>query len=98
MALTNPSMCLACKHLRHSPWGFNTDERPTCIAYPDGIPDTYWIGGVAHTDPDGNDRGVQFELNPAKAGTLEAYIRYWYTPDDQSHPDISGESRLEIDL
>lgn len=91
-----PSICFACKHFNQSIWGLNTDEPQTCDAYPDGIPARYLRGGMAHTDPDGDDQGITFELNPAKSGALDTFIQFWYEPDPGTPPEESGGSRLEI--
>jgi len=48
-------MCTDCKH-------FSVREgKLRCEAFPDGIPDEIFLGGVEHTKPYKGDNGIQYE-------------------------------------
>lgn len=53
MPLRISVLCATCGH-----W----TEGLQCTAYPDGIPDAIWSGGVDHRRPFAGDRGIVYEL------------------------------------
>lgn len=48
--------CFECVHFRG-----RTEAGPTCEAFPGGIPDDIYFGGVDHRRPYPGDRGVRWE-------------------------------------
>ena len=51
--------CAICMHGKH----FKTmgNMKPVCSAFPQGIPETVWIGTLLHTKPINGDHGFQYE-------------------------------------
>jgi len=46
-------ICSLCRH--------QGEDRYTCEAFPDGIPDEIWFGQVDHKTPYPRDNGIRFE-------------------------------------
>jgi len=66
-----PNMCFSCKHLQEP---FDIDGgNPACAAYPEGIPDVYWVAGAPHVDPD-EDGGIVWELADDSDIVLDAWV------------------------
>jgi len=61
MTTPGPYLCLACRHRRWSA-APRDDDRPTCAAFPDGIPEAISPGGGDHTRPWPGDHGITFAL------------------------------------
>lgn len=58
------SLCYDCRHLHEvTDEQIFGDEKQTCEAFPYGIPDEIFHGGVEHTDPYKGDNGIQYEPN-----------------------------------
>lgn len=72
-------ICAACRHLgertvdRITKDGWFAGETPTCLAFPDGIPDEIWLGGYDHRRAFFGDLGVHFELGPGGEEDLAAF-------------------------
>ena len=49
--------CMSCSHFR----GSFEKSRPSCTAFPVGIPDAIWIGDFDHNSPFEGDKGIRFE-------------------------------------
>lgn len=49
-------VCNLCTH-----YHINREEKNTCDAFPDGIPEEIWVGDNDHTKPYEGDHGIQFE-------------------------------------
>lgn len=54
-----PEQCKDCRHLRGEPRVGN--ERWSCRAFPEGIPDDIYLGEFDHTEPHWDDGGIQYE-------------------------------------
>ena len=51
-------LCLYCEQAYTTTFAGNTR---TCIAFPEGIPDSIWLSRVDHRMPIAGDRGIQFQ-------------------------------------
>jgi len=49
--------CNSCIH--YITW--ETRDKKTCSAFPEGIPDIIWFGKNPHTKPYPGDKGIRFE-------------------------------------
>ena len=49
--------CISCSHFRAS----FEKSRPSCLAFPLGIPDEIWEGNFDHNNSFEGDRGIRFE-------------------------------------
>ena len=49
--------CRSCSHFRAS----FEKGRPSCLAFPIGIPEEIWVGDFDHNNPFQGDRGIMFE-------------------------------------
>lgn len=58
------NICVICTH-------YKGDEK--CNAFPKQIPDEIWIGRRDHREPYTNDKGIQYELQKARAQGGEAF-------------------------
>ncbi|HMK59706.1 MAG TPA: hypothetical protein VK452_01005 [Dissulfurispiraceae bacterium] len=54
--------CLGCVHFR----GSFEKNRPSCTAFPLGIPDNIWEGDFDHNNPFEGDNNVRFEAVAAE--------------------------------
>jgi hypothetical protein len=63
-----PSLCFYCIH------ALPVLGKPTCTAFPDGIPAEVYEGNADHRKPFPGDHGIRFELDPTK-GTLPEYLK-----------------------
>ncbi len=59
--LAKPDPCFGCLHFTGIYAVSDTDHRPICKAFPDGIPDEIAYGDNNHTDPYPGDNGIQYE-------------------------------------
>lgn len=59
-------ICSFCTHLIAWPGG----QRPTCAAYPQGIPDSILTNRVDHRQPQPGDHGLQYVPTPGTAGDV----------------------------
>ena len=59
-----PADCDSCRN--------KTDNAPTCLAFPNGIPRPLLDGDVGHKMPFPGDNGVRYEPDPAKIEALRA--------------------------
>jgi len=55
-----PPVCYRCAHYSFNVYT-NPDGFRRCSAFPDGIPDAIFIGGIDHTSPFPGDNGIMFE-------------------------------------
>ncbi len=59
-------MCQLCKHYRQ--------DKRTCTAFPDGVPDAIYYGHHDHRRPYPGDKGILFDLSEdAKTGRLSLW-------------------------
>jgi len=56
MILEKQPVCMACKHYDREDL-----KKPSCAAFPVGIPDEIWLQGNDHTKPFPGDKGIRFE-------------------------------------
>lgn len=70
-----PNMCMSCTHLQGNPFDIEQGP-PRCDAFPERIPDGYWLG-APHVDPDGTDNEIVWELDEDKEDMLEVYFGFW---------------------
>ncbi|MBT4815295.1 MAG: hypothetical protein HON70_06330 [Lentisphaerae bacterium] len=54
---------MKCRHFNREAW--TDDDRRTCPAFPEGIPDEIWRGDNNHQAPFEGDNGIQFEARDA---------------------------------
>ncbi|MEX0601134.1 MAG: hypothetical protein WD021_06725 [Rhodothermales bacterium] len=66
MKMQVQSMCTACSHLNR-----DRDDRHTCEAFPEGIPEDIWMNQHDHHEPYPGDQGVRFELQTIKTLSAE---------------------------
>jgi hypothetical protein len=53
------TICGECAHFSEE--AREEDHRPTCAAFPGGIPDEILFDGFDHREPHPDDNGIQFE-------------------------------------
>ncbi|MCW4050498.1 MAG: hypothetical protein NWE89_12270 [Candidatus Bathyarchaeota archaeon] len=63
MTVIEEPLCATCKHVNFYSKQDLSVDKPTCDAFPEGIPDVFWLGGKEHTKPYSGDHGIQFEVH-----------------------------------
>lgn len=58
-------MCLSCRHYDQATPS-EVGGRAKCAAFPEGIPDGIWIGGLDHRKAYPGDRGTRFDPDPLR--------------------------------
>lgn len=53
------AVCIDCRHFQKR--ASNLNGKPTCRAFPAGIPDSIWLNGNKHTEKVDGDRGITYE-------------------------------------
>ncbi len=69
MTIGPPPICDACARLT-----MNDQDRLSCEAFPDGIPESIIFDGFDHRQPHPGDNGVQFVLADGAEARLAAYV------------------------
>jgi hypothetical protein len=75
------NICDSCLFLR-IPESYSA--KPTCDAYPDGIPADIWWGGSDHRQPREDDNGLQYGLMPGREDLLDRWADRRDTEDELS--------------
>lgn len=70
----HPPICFLCTHLESERTQWSWRARPTCKAFPDGIPDEIWKGGFDHRNT--YQSGEWFTFEPAE-WVSELDIKSW---------------------
>lgn len=55
-------LCMKCRHLDLD--ASEEKGKVVCAAFPDGIPDLFWLQGGEHRAPAEGDHGIRFEPKP----------------------------------
>jgi hypothetical protein len=67
-------ICVFCKHFGRDV----ANDRPTCDAYPDGIPDDIYLNGADHRMSQPGDHGIHFEYGDrAPKDFVDVKIKGW---------------------
>jgi hypothetical protein len=87
----NHPICLACSRLEIDILSGDPNVKPTCAAFPDGIPDDIFFHDYDHRLAHPDDQGVQFQLREGSIGSLRAY------EESQSEGRVTRKD-VEIDV
>ena len=87
MTLAPMSLCFACQRFRRNL------GKPTCSAFPDGIPDPILVDGYDHRHPFPGDGGTRFVRNPDRE--LPPGFEETVTPRDPVLLAEPGEIRTQ---
>lgn len=64
-------MCLSCRHYNPGT-PIEVGGRPTCTAFPEGIPDAiFWDGRIDHRKPWPGDKGIRYDVDPHAANPFD---------------------------